>query len=391
MRIRLTARTNITVSGFILTTSIQILNPILAIYVYRELSATPAEVGIIFAVFALAGLLLRVGLAFLVSPDRLGALLLLGLVVNTLSITGYYVVDTIEGMLVMRIIHGAAIALDNTTMLTLIGLVVANEGEIARSLSRYTAAVAMGLMTGPAIATVVVAVLGTREAILASALISAPTIILGYLFIRRSRGIWLGPVHHHTTVKEFITIIRGVGIRLASSIFFLFSVVYGVFLAYAPLIAGPRLGLADEIITILFLGYFGISFITRVLLPRLLGLLGAQTLLILSLTISAAGLAIVGLSGSPQLFILGFELIGIGHGITFPVTAIIAARTVAPQFRVLGNAIYLGAWDVGTLLGPLVGALLAPYLSIGQLIALAAIAPLAAALLALNLKKTGIH
>jgi len=382
--------TYIALAGFSFTTSLQVTTSVLSLYLFKELGASTSEIGIIFAIFSIASLLFRVLMVFILPGVQLSYLLLAGLLTNMMAAVGYYAAEAIGLFILFRVIHGLAVALDNTVMLTLASLSAPKGRETSTAVARYTAAVALGLMTGPAIATLSVTLFGLRASFLVASLASVPSVVASYLFIRATRGIWIGQITR-VSIAEFRNLIRGVGIRIASVIFFLFSIAYGVFVAYAPLVAEVKYGLANNVITSLFFGYFIISFTLRSFLSRLLNRFSMTKLLSASLSAVSISLFLMWISPSPLLFAIAFVMMGMGHGFVFPITAIIAARTTPPSSRINGNAIYLASWDVGFLIGPSVAAALSLYLAPHEILMMIIIAPLTALYTTRQIHKTGIE
>ena len=82
--------------------------------------------------------------------------------------------------------------------------------------------------------------------------------------------------------------------------------------------------------------------------------MGNVRLLRLAMASCAVGIFVAGLAPTPWLFIAGVYLVAIAHGLTFPLTAVITAHVIPPNFRIIGNSIYLTSWDIGNLFGPIV-------------------------------------
>ena len=381
----------IALSGFIITTSIQVINPILSIYLVKNFAASLSEVGVIFSVFSLSSFLFRVLLVFLIPSISLSYLLLAGIVINSAAILGYLLVSDIETLIIFRIIHGFAFSLDNTAMLTLAGLSTSRDQEMTTTVAKYAAALALGLMVGPAVATLSVTFYGVSATLLVAFLTSIPAVLFTILFIRATKGIWIGHVTRRISWVDFRRLISRLGLQIASITLFLFSFSYSVLIAYAPLVAGLKYNLPDNVITALFFGYFLVTFSLRMALPRLMESVSMSKLLSMSLLLASSALVFMGISTTPFLFAVGFEIMGIGHGFIFPLTAALVARAIPPHRRINGNAIYLASWDVGALAGPLAAAFLSLYLEPQLILLTMTPATLIALLLVKQIPKTGIE
>ena len=57
-----------------------------------------------------------------------------------------------------------------------------------------------------------------------------------------------------------------------------------------------------------------------------------------------------------MLFALFFFILGISHGVIFPVGAMILADNISRKLLAIANALYTTSWDTGSTLGPIVTA-----------------------------------
>lgn len=377
-------------TGFIVTTSGQMSAPILSLYALSHLQASTAEIGLIFSIFSLSSLVVRLLMGLFFSGDFLMKALVAGLIVNSCSMLSYAVAPNVPALIGVRTIHGAAFAFDVTTMLTLSSLVASSDQEVSSSVSKYTTGVALGLMLGPAIGTLTVSALGLRYTLVAAGIASIPAIIAASVLFRESRGICIWPSSSRPSTKDLKALLHNDGLRLSTLIYLCYTVAYGVVLAYAPVVGKLDLQMREESITLLFFGYFAITLICRASLPKILGKISITQLLIISLSAAAAGLFTMGISLSLALFVLGFELTALGHGFIFPLTAMIVAKTITPELRMLGNSIYLSSWDAGLMIGPLFSSTLTYSLPLRETIAVMALTPVIGLAISTRVRRLGL-
>jgi MFS family permease len=378
-------------TGFIVTTSGQMSSPILSLYAYSHLGASTAEIGLVFSIFSVSSLVVRVLMGLLFSGDFLLKALVVGLFVNSCSMLTYAFAPNVPVLIVVRAIHGAAFAFDVTTMLTLSSLVASSDEEAAVSLNRYTTGVALGLMLGPALGTLSVSALGLRDTLTAAGIASIPAVFAASMLYRVSRGISILPSSSRPKASDLRPLYHSEGLRLSTIIYLCYTVAYGVILAYAPIVGKLDLKIPEVGITSLFFGYFAITLLCRASLMRMLRVISLPRLLMLSLSAAAAGVFTMGVSSSLALFILGFELTAIGHGFIFPITAMIVAKTIPPELRMLGNSVYLSSWDAGLMIGPLISSGLAAVLPLRETIALMTLALLIGLALSTRVGKLGME
>ncbi|MEM3448829.1 MAG: MFS transporter [Nitrososphaerota archaeon] len=377
-------------TGFIVTTSGQMSAPILSLYALSHLRASTAEIGLIFSIFSLSSLVVRLLMGLIFTGDFLMKALIAGLVINSSSMISYAVAPNVPALVGIRAIHGAAFAFDVTTMLTLSSLVASSDQEVSSSLSRYTTGVALGLMLGPAIGTLTVTALGLRYTLVAAGIASIPAIIAASILFRESRGMCIWPDSRRPSTNDLKMLFYNDGLKLSTLIYLCYTIAYGVVLAYAPVVGKLDLEMREENITLLFFGYFAITLICRALLPKILRRISITRLLLISLSAAAAGLFTMGISASLALFVLGFELTALGHGFIFPLTAMIVAKTITPELRMLGNSIYLSSWDAGLMIGPLFSSALTVSLPLRATIAVMASTPMIGLALASRVKRLGL-
>ncbi len=378
-------------TGFIVTTSGQMSAPILSLYALSYLNASTREIGLIFSAFSLSSFIVRLLVGLIFSGDFIMKALVIGLGVNSLSMLIYVFAPDVSALVTIRTIHGAAFAFDVTTMLTLSTLVASNTKEVSASLSKYTTGVALGLMLGPAIGTFTVSALGLRDTLIVSGIASIPAIISGLSLFSLLRGICIWPVSSRPKSSDLKMLFHSEGLRLSTLIYLCYTSAYGVVLAYAPIVGKLDLHIPEEGITSLFFGYFAITLICRALLPKILERISVHRLLIMSLVAASLGLFTMGISVSSLFFVIGFELTALGHGFIFPLTAMIVAKTISPELRMLGNSIYLSSWDAGLMMGPLIASALTAYIPLRLTIAVTTIAPILGLAMSNQVKKLGIE
>jgi len=229
-------------TGFIVTTSGQMSAPILSLYAYNHLGASTAEIGLVFSIFSISSLVVRLIIGLLFSGDFLLKALVVGLFVNSCSMLTYAFAPNVPVLISVRAIHGAAFAFDVTTMLTLSSLVASSGQEAAASLNRYTTGVALGLMLGPAIGTLSVSALGLRDTLTAAGIASIPAVFAASTLYRSSRGICVWSSSSRPRASDLRLLCQSDGLRLSTIIYLCYTVAYGVILAYAPIVgeAGPK-------------------------------------------------------------------------------------------------------------------------------------------------------
>lgn len=225
----------------------------------------------------------------------------------------------------------------------------------------------------------------------AAGIASIPAVFAALTLYRTSRGICVWPSSSRPKASYLRALYHNDGLRLSTIIYLCYTIAFGVILAYAPIVAKLDLNIPEVGITSLFFGYFAITLICRASLMRILRIISLPRLLMLSLSAAAAGIFTMGISTSLALFVLGFELTALGHGFIFPITAMIVAKTIPPELRLLGNSIYLSSWDAGLMIGPLISSGLTAVLPLRETIAVMTATLLVGLALSTRVGKLGVE
>jgi len=360
-------------SALFFSITIFLLIPIIPVYLYRDLGASEQEVGLIIPLAFLTSALLRIPSSLKIKR-RILSTLVTGLALNALAIAGYGVSWNPLSFAMFRIMHGVALALNYTLLLTVAGL-LAKPGETEKAVTSYTTALALGFWIGPLIGMILREAAQLRYVIFATALLGALPIMFMITLLTGSR------LHMEDAAGEGLSlrdVLRPSNILLAL-VYLSFSLVSGAVFAYGPLKAKIEFGLVDQLIIAFFLIYYFAAFIARLALlksRRLLESFGLRRLIMLGLLTSALGTSIIGFSRSLSWFGLGLGLAGLAHGLIFPLTASAVALTTPLRLRILGNSFHLTAFDIGSLTGSAVASVLVGFMPISYSLASISISPL---------------
>jgi len=337
---------------FLLTVSFQLISPILPVYLYSVLGASEQEVGVIIALAAIASALTRIPSSILVMRENALKILVFGIALNTTALLGYTISVNPWMLAFFRMLHGVSFALNYTLMLSLASLIVRPD-RACKSVTSYTASLAMGLWVGPATGVLLSSFLDLRMLMLSATLVSLAPVFLGSIFVKGRPRFWEDQYYSKMRIDFFKDLLKK-PLLLPTALYLFYSMVVGALLAYAPLKAKIGFGISDQLIIFIFTGYYFITFLLRTILSRSTLRLGNVRLLRLAMASCAVGIFVAGLAPTPWLFIAGVYLVAIAHGLTFPLTAVITAHVIPPNFRIIGNSIYLTSWDIGNLFGPIV-------------------------------------
>jgi len=371
---------------FLITVSFQLIVPILPIYVHDVLGASEQEVGVIISLAAIASALTRIPSSFWTMRRNILKVLVFGISLNTIALLGYTLSISPWMLAFFRLLHGASFALNYTLTLSLASLIIRPD-KAQKSIASYTASIAMGLWIGPATGVILSSFLNLRMLMLSAALISSMAIFSGSLFLKKKPELWEDIYYSKARLVTMMKVLLKKPVILPTILYLLYSTVVGSLVAYGPLRAKMSFNIADQVVILIFTGYYLIVYLLRTILSRSTHLILNVKLLYLALGSCALGISLVGLSPAIEPFIAGIYLVAIAHGLTFPLTALIMAHIIPPNLRILGNAIYLTSWDIGNLLGPLIVASILYIAPLSTALALTSIFAVIALLLTSRLTK----
>ena len=372
------------VIGFSATASTQIVGPILAIYLKDFLLASIPEVGLAVSVFFLTSALSKLPVGFSARGTRTTLGLILSLLICSICPSAYVLAKDLAVFNTIRAIHGFGAALFGVTGLTLISS-MALSGKRVEAISSFIASLAVGLMAGPAIGTLSVALLGIKNTFFIASLPSLIGLAMAYSLARNtSLRVDYGS-GRNLALSDLSMVLSNRLFKGSFLAYMSFSFVFGVLLAYAPIHARENLGFSIGHITSLFFGYFLVITGVRFMLGRLIEKLGEERMLSLGLLNTTLMGALMYFVNAPAVFTAAFVCLGLSHGVVYPTAAIVVARTVKPAELALANSIYLVAFDLGTFFGPTLTSVVATSYGIPSALALSGIFP---GLVAMIIRKT---
>ena len=360
-------------AALVFMSTIFLLNPILPIYLYRDLGASEQEVGLIIPLTFLVSAFLRIPCSMLIRRNIL-QILLFGLGLNAASIAGYGLSWNPSSFSIFRAIHGISTAVSLVVFLTAVEF-LANPGELEKAVAGYTASLALGFWLGPLIGVFLRGLTELRIVLLATALIAAIPVVVVILLLRDLRGA--GEAWKLEVERQSIKLVLKRPNILLALTYLSFSLAAGAVTAYGPLKAKLFFRLEDQLVILLFLSYYVTAFVARIILLKspLSARLGLGNLTRIALASSILGVLLIGLAEDLPSFSLGLTLTGFAHGLVFPLTASAVAQATPRKQRVLGNSLHLTAFDLGSLLGSTLVAILLAYTGLSNALALTCIFP----------------
>jgi MFS family permease len=337
--------------------------PVLPRFVVDELGGGALAVGTVFAVHALAAVLVRPLLGGL--GDRVGRrpLLIAGGVVTAVALVGHLLVGSLPVLLALRALAGtgqAAVVVGAATR----SLDLAPADRQGEAASYTLVAVQLGFGLGPLLGELLLQVGGYALVWIGSALLGGAVVVLG-------RGL-AGDAPVSAPGRHPLLHPRAVGPGI---VFAIGSLGFIGFLAFVPLHA-DALGVTT--VAPLFLVCSGTIVAVRLSAARLPDHVGPQRVAAAALLASAAGLTIIAASPAAAGLYLGALLLAVGTALFAPSMLLAAVRGTAAGERARVVATFTLFLDLASGVAPIGLGLLAARSALPVSFALAALAALVA-------------
>ena len=382
-------------TGFSYVASSSVIAPILSIYVKDVINAPVEMVGVVTAMFFIASALARLSLGVFAGGRKTITFLLFAFVILSICPALYPLTDSIAVLIVLRVAQGFAYAFIGTASLILAALAISSL-ERDKGVGTYTASLSLGLLAGPAITTVSIPVFGISNTFYFATLMGLVGIFAAFFLymkistIERNWQIIGVSVKRESLKSKISAITRNQMFSVAFIGNFVFYILFGVLLAYAPLYAKNTLNFSTELVSVLFLLYYIATTVTRLSIGRIVRKVSKSTLVILGTVLAALFSFTLAIVTDNFIFAGIFALIGAIHGVLFPAGSMLIAEYVQPSRNVFANSLYLMVIDVGQGIAPLITAgVIVQYGLESSFIVSAAISATAALLLIwLNLHKS---
>ncbi len=336
-------------ASILVMVSYHILEPLIPLYFKEGLGAPLEIVGLLVSLLFLSAAAWKILITVFLRIRRASAAFLIGCALLAASPILYLSSNSTLWVGVIRVLHGLGLSLFIISGLSLATLI--STKEKIRSIGIFTLTASLGMMIGPGVASLGVRFLGFRGAFLLSMIASSMACVFSLVILRRFRGD-PGLEESRASLK---TILQTVGSRYFQMAFwclFSLSFFYGVVIAYAPVHLKTTYDLEANVVALVFFLYSSASVVSRFLTPRIISLISTRGTLIagfVNMMLMAVSLYLLKdiVSFSAALVIAGFS-----HGVVFPTAAIMISDMISPATLTAANAVYLLAFDIGAMLGP---------------------------------------
>jgi len=224
-----------------------------------------------------------------------------------------------------------------------------------RVIAAYTLALAISLIAGPALESLVLAHFPLRLSFLFFTPLGIVVAALSPL-VRFPRE----PGKRREDRGKGPSVWSRVGFRVGIYTFLVYSAPTALLLTFGGIFAREAFHAPYWLVTLIFAAFFTASFLTRVLLlARPIGRLIPYVITMMS--ISLAGLTLVAISRSLLLYVIAFSVLGVPHGLGMPLAMISISRSFPEEERNRANSYFTSTMMAMQIAMPLVGGLALRY------------------------------
>jgi len=313
--------------------------PLLARY---DFNFTQEEVGIIAALSSFSTFLTTALLNTRLSSGSRRVAFIASNVVYVFVFVGFFESSYIT-VWILAAIAGAVLGLMMPNVVTAAGLF--KEAAVReRVLSLYTVALSLSLVAGPAVESDLLNYYPLRTVFLLFVAFAAVSAILSPM-IRF-------PQENRTRIRT--NVFGNFGFRSALLNIMAYNIPFSLLVAFAGIYEKDTFGISLSTVTLLFSFFFMASFGSRLFLsakpPRNLRLQ-----MVISMILSIAGILMMVLSVNLYMFIAALLILGVPHGLTYPLSVLSITRSFEPRFRNMANSYFFSVMMMIGVVLPFVG------------------------------------
>ncbi len=318
----------------------------------------PSLIGVAVTIAGLTSAAASLLIAGRLRAHQLKGALLVALLLGALSIGMYYIATNFIVFTIASITIGVSGGLAMPTMATL--ATPSKSISPARGVAAYTAALSASLAVGPLYETFILN--SSHENVRVALIAFMPFPIIGFFLILFGIRAAQNSRSAGKVKVGSLQIRQSIPIRLAISAQLLYQAPFVAVVAFGALIARYSFGASSSTAQLGFTVFFVLSFTSRVVLLWKPEILPPTFLLKISALLTLIGVTMLATTHGEVLLILSMALLGVPHGVTYPVSLALLAKWTSPDTRTRANAALSSVTSfVGVLLPFILGILAASY------------------------------
>ncbi|MGC8497313.1 MAG: MFS transporter [Thermoplasmata archaeon] len=312
--------------------------PLLAKY---NLSYAQIDVGILVAIMSAAGFIATI-LNSRIRAHYRKYIFIIFSIIYTLSLFLFSLSNGFS-IIVYAVLSGLAYGFMFPNIMTSAGL-FEDKNIRERVLGIYTLALAISLIVGPALESLVLAHYSLRSSFLFFVPLGIISVVLSP-FIKYPEEF---------AVRKKISVWSNPGFKIGIYTFLVYSMSTAILLSFGGIFAKSSYDASYSLITLLFALFFTASFVTRLLFSMYkIGRLLPYVLMMM--TISIFGLTLIFFSNNIIIYAVAFVILGVPHGLGMPIAMFSINRSFPMNERNRANSYFTSTMMLMLIVMPLLG------------------------------------
>jgi len=298
--------------------------PLLAKYSF---GFNETEVGIIEALMSAAGFLTTALLNTRLDPEQRRYAFIGSTFVYTLILIGFWVSDSIS-VWILGVASGAVLGMIMPNIITSASL-FSDIRTRERVLSLYTVALSLSLIAGPAIESYILKLVPLKEAFLIFSLFGAAATVISPMIrfpkepaIGEKTSVWTNPGFQASVYNNLA-----------------YGVPFYVLITFGGIYEVEQFHASLSLVTLLFSLFFLTSFLGR-LYYSLKPPKRIRHHMTLAVSLTVIGIIFMLTAKSLPVFIISLLVLGVPHGLTYPLSVLSLSRAFKPQQRNVANSYF---------------------------------------------------
>lgn len=299
-------------------------------------------VGILGAIFGLSTFFTTVLNARL-SPKVRRTAFIVSMLLYTIVFLLYYLTDPLFVWFV-TVASGATVGFIMPNILTAAGL-FQDKNVRERSISLYTTSLSFSLIVGPLFESYLLSILPLRDSFILFLPLAAVALCLSP-FIR------FPDESNKNREKKFSL---NSGFRTAVYLNLSYGIPFILITLYAGIFAKSVLGASLSDVTLYYTVFFSTSFLSRLMFSLKKNKSSMLVPVFTTMVLTLLGLGLVYFSSEITLFVFALALLGIPHGLSYPLSLLYLTRSYEPEERSSANSYFFSVNTIVMVAGPLIG------------------------------------
>ena len=244
----------------------------------------------------------------------------------------------------VTIASGATLGFIMPNVLTAAGL-FEDKNVRERAISLYTTSLSFSLIVGPLFESYLLSILPLRDSFILFLPLAAAALCLSP-FIR------FPDESHKNAGKKFK---QTPGFKTAVFLNLSYAIPFILITLYAGIFAKSVLGASLSDVTLYYTVFFSTSFVSRLTFSIKRNKSRMLFPVILTMSLTLIGLGLVYVSSGILLFVLALALLGIPHGLSYPLSLLYLTRSYEPDDRNSANSYFFSINTIVMVAGPIIG------------------------------------